>query len=370
MISCTRVSKNGRLAGTSKARRFATASPIKIAAMSPASSRTMSQTAATPTTHASWAVVLSTSSRSSLHRHNHSTATPTAAPAAPMPMDSRNCPSGWPNPPWVLASTALNTTAPKMPPTGSISEPSQDRIRWRRSAGRTNASSGPTTVGPDTTKIAPSIAAAPADMPSSGAASTAANAIVIGTPQITRRGTTRRARPRTLPHSSARPESYRITATASETSGWNAAPSRCCGLTSVVSAPAVKPAGSRMISAGMRSRLASTCEPTASTTIRPTPNRIWSVLIACPFSRQPYHAPSGRRPSPRPSGHVSGRQGWPRDRKRQVHWGPTAAHAASQAASRRRSSAHRPTPASHHSTPPSATVARTAARASLATGAT
>ena len=55
MISCTRVSKNGRLAGTSKARRFATASPIKIAAMSPASSRTMSQAAATPTTHASWA---------------------------------------------------------------------------------------------------------------------------------------------------------------------------------------------------------------------------------------------------------------------------------------------------------------------------
>ena len=53
MISCTRVSKNGRLARTSKARRFATASPIKIAAMSPASSRALSQTAATPTTHAS-----------------------------------------------------------------------------------------------------------------------------------------------------------------------------------------------------------------------------------------------------------------------------------------------------------------------------
>ena len=61
-------------------------------------------------------------------------------------------------------------------------------------------------------------------MPNSGPASTAANAIVTGTPQITRRGTTRRARPATLPHSSARPESYKITATASETSGWNAAP--------------------------------------------------------------------------------------------------------------------------------------------------
>ena len=207
MISCTRVSKNGRLAGTWNARRFATASPIKIAAMSPASSRTMSQAAATPTTHASWAVVASTSSRSSLHRHTHSTATPTTAPAAPMTTDRKNCPSGWASPPLVLASTAWNTTAPRMPPTGSISEPSQDSIRWRRSDGRTKASSGPTTVGPDTTKIAPSISAAPADMPSSGPASTAANAIVIGTPQITRRGTTRRARPRTLPHCNAKPES-------------------------------------------------------------------------------------------------------------------------------------------------------------------
>src|SRR5262249_10187690 len=55
-----------------------------------------------------------------------------------------------------------------MPPTGSISDPSQDRIRCSRSEGRTNASSGPTTVGPDTTKIAPSMSAAPADMPSNG----------------------------------------------------------------------------------------------------------------------------------------------------------------------------------------------------------
>jgi hypothetical protein len=72
-----------------------------------------------------------------------------------------------------------------------------------------------------------------------------------------------------------------MTATASETSGWNADPSSRSGLTSVVSAPAMNPAGSRMISAGIRSRLASTCEPTASTRIRPTPSRTWSVLIAC-----------------------------------------------------------------------------------------
>jgi hypothetical protein len=74
-----------------------------------------------------------------------------------------------------------------------------------------------------------------------------------------------------------------MTATASETSGWNAGASRRCGLTSVVSAPAMKPAGSKMISAGIRSRLASTCEPTASSKIRPMPIRTWSVVTAAPF---------------------------------------------------------------------------------------
>ena len=96
---------------------------------------------------------------------------------------------------------------------------------------------------------------------------------MTGTPQITSLGTTRRARPTTLPHSNAMPESYRITATASETSGWNAAPSRRPGLTSLLSAPAMKPAGSRMIRAGMRSRLASTCEPTASTSKQAHPEQ-------------------------------------------------------------------------------------------------
>ena len=279
MVICTRVSKNGRRAGTSKAPRLATATPIRTAAINPASSRTVSHRAATPTTHASWLVVTSTSSRWSLHMHSHSTPTPRAAPATPIPTDRRNWPSGWPNPPLVPASTAWNTTAPRMPPTGSISEPSQDRIRWRRSDGRTKARRGPTTVGPDTTRMAPVMSAAPAEMPSSGVASAAAIVIVSGTPQMIRRGTTRRARPVTLPHCRASPESYRITATASETSGWNADPSRRCGLTSVVIAPAVNPAGSRTISAGIRSPLASTCDPTASTTIRPTPRRTWSDVI-------------------------------------------------------------------------------------------
>jgi len=61
----------------SKPRMFATASPMRTAAVSPASSRAMSHTAVTATTHASWLVVPSTSPRPSLRRQSHSSATPT-----------------------------------------------------------------------------------------------------------------------------------------------------------------------------------------------------------------------------------------------------------------------------------------------------
>ena len=69
------------------------------------------------------------------------------------------------------------------------------------------ANIGPTTVGPDTTRIAPVMKAAPVDMPRSGPAHAAAIAKVMGTPMYTSRGTTRRARPRTTPYTSDRPES-------------------------------------------------------------------------------------------------------------------------------------------------------------------
>ena len=157
---------------------------------------------------------------------------------------------------------------------GSISDPSQASTRRSRSVGRMKRNSGATTVGPDTTRMAPVISAAPVDIPTSSAANAAPNAQVIATPQLISRITKRRVCPRSLPSSSPSPASYRMTATASDTSGWNAAPSSRSGLTSLVSAPAMKPAGNKMISAGIRSLLASTWEPTASTKIRPTPNKI------------------------------------------------------------------------------------------------
>src|SRR2546430_11496653 len=70
-----------------------------------------------------------------------------------------------------------------MPPTGSISDPSQESTRCSRSVGRMKSSSGPTTVGPDTTRMAPSIRAALLDMPSSSPANTAARTMVTGTPR-------------------------------------------------------------------------------------------------------------------------------------------------------------------------------------------
>jgi hypothetical protein len=68
-----------------------------------------------------------------LTRHNHSTATPTAAP---IPSDSRNWPSGWPNPPLVLASTAPNTAAPKMPADGACGKDRRREDGSERRAGR------------------------------------------------------------------------------------------------------------------------------------------------------------------------------------------------------------------------------------------
>ena len=93
MISWTRVSKNGRRAGTSNPRRLATARPMTMAAISPESSRMMSQQAVTATTAASWALVPSISPSRSLRSRNHSKAAPTTPPARPTPMPIRNCPS-------------------------------------------------------------------------------------------------------------------------------------------------------------------------------------------------------------------------------------------------------------------------------------
>src|SRR3984957_4676416 len=90
-----------------------------------------------------------------------------------------------------------------------------------------------------------------------------------------------------------------MTATASDTIGWKTGPSSLLGLTSLVRAPAAKPTGSKMISAGIRKRLASTCDPTASTTVRLRPMSSWFVVTS-DSSRTPAvrpHPLRGARPA-------------------------------------------------------------------------
>jgi hypothetical protein len=134
-------------------------------------------------------------------------AVPITPPARPTPTLAANCPSWLPGPLRVLATTPWNTSAPRIPPTGSISDPSQIRICCTRSVGRTKLSNGPTTVGPETTRMIPSISAAPRDIPRSGAATEAASAVVTRTPSTIRRITTLRVWPLSFRISRLRPAS-------------------------------------------------------------------------------------------------------------------------------------------------------------------
>ena len=68
-------------------------------------------------------------------------------------------------PPAACALSAVNTTTPSSAPIGSISTPSHLSTERTFSDGRTNSSSGSTTVGPDTTRIAPSISDEPQPEP-------------------------------------------------------------------------------------------------------------------------------------------------------------------------------------------------------------
>jgi hypothetical protein len=128
--------------------------------------------------------------------------------------------------------------------------------------------SGAITVGPDTTRMAPVISAAPVDIPSSSAA----NAQVIGTPQVISWITTRRV-PAKLAKLQSEPGVVKVTATARDISCWNAAPSSSSGLTSLVNAPAMKPAGSKMFKCRDLQAARQHLRTDASTGIRPPPNK-------------------------------------------------------------------------------------------------
>ncbi|CAM5577810.1 hypothetical protein SHIRM173S_06158 [Streptomyces hirsutus] len=89
------------------------ARPIITAAMSPVSSRSTSQSAATPITAASCAVVPSTSPRRSIRNSPHSRAAPATPPATPMPTLARKSAATVPGRWWMTAVTAWKTELPE-----------------------------------------------------------------------------------------------------------------------------------------------------------------------------------------------------------------------------------------------------------------
>ena len=207
----------------------------------------------------------------SLRSSSHSRTGPAAPPTSPIATLTANCASWLPGPCGRSARTAWNTSAPRMPPTGSISDPSQIRTRCSRSsAGRNRATARrPSVQRPPGWRRASPPRARHAEQRRHRAARTQ----VISAP---------RDQPDHYPPGVAL-QLAQVQAEAGVIEdhrdrqrhhGWNAAPSRCLGLTSLVSAPAMNPTGSRRMSAGMRNRLASNWEPTARTTISPKPSRI------------------------------------------------------------------------------------------------
>ena len=181
----TSVSKNSRRAGMSKPGMLATARPITMAAMSPVSSRRTSQNAATPMTAASCAVVPRISPSRSPRSSPHSTAVPTTAAGqsgAHAGQEARRAAAGMALPE-CSRQTAWKTHRSQDGP-DRVDErplPGQDVLE-PFGLGRTKLSSGPTTVGPDTTRMTPIMTAAPQDMPRSDAATRPAKTQVMTMP--------------------------------------------------------------------------------------------------------------------------------------------------------------------------------------------
>ena len=216
--SCTRVCWNSSISDTSIERWLASAMPIAVVATKPASSRMRSAVTSAATTVAS---VTGTAWRGARRcdsaSRSRSATTPTAATARPTAMLRIISPGRHESP----LSAAWNTTTPSSAPTGSTSTPSHVSSARTSRCGRTKDSSGSTTVGPETTRIAPiSSATRLSSPPMSSAAAAAIASQVTSTPTTTRRTTRRRACGAMAATDSRSPASNRITPTAIDTSGW------------------------------------------------------------------------------------------------------------------------------------------------------
>jgi hypothetical protein len=249
---------------TGARRWLATTTPITVVANRPAS--TLNTLAATkvPMTNARVSGLCNRSG-TRLRRKRRARAKPPAKPATvPNPALLATTVAAC-HPP--SASTMLsNTAAANTAPMGSITMHSQRKIGATGSRSRTDCSKGSTTVGPDTTKMAPNKNPAEAGTSNSITAAAPPTSQVTPRPTVTRPAT---GRPtvRTLASSRPRPPSNKMSPTAMEITGASASPKSTSGFTAPVTGPASTPIGSRNSTDGRLNHDATHCAPTPAATI-------------------------------------------------------------------------------------------------------
>ncbi len=174
-----------------------------------------------------------------------------AAPPAP----GESCP----------AMMMLKVITAIIAPMGSMKMDSHLRIDPTRRLGRAVRRIGPTTVGPDTTRMDPSSTAVARPRSVNAHAVSAPIAQVTATPTVTSDQMIR-CDPSISRRRSDNPPSKRMTPTAMETTGLSSSPNMAVGSTTPRPGPTTSPTASNVRMDGMRSRSASQLAATAATT--------------------------------------------------------------------------------------------------------
>jgi hypothetical protein len=274
-----RFSLNSTMCLTGTARWLARNTPIRVTVKSPDSASMRFEAVKAPAT----SIKRTGLCRKSGTQKRRRTITVTSAPRPPtsapprivysicMPISRRAASK----PAVEAAGRASYTRTASAAPIGSMTIPSQWATRATVPTGRTWRSSGPTTVGPVTTTIAPSRRAVPAEKPRSRSAAQVAMAQVMSAPTVTRLQTEApialRSRARRLS-----PPSKRINPTERETRGKRSSPNSASGSIKPVTGPATKPTASSRRMDGTRSRHASHWAPTPRTAMPARPTRTCS----------------------------------------------------------------------------------------------
>ncbi|KQS99317.1 hypothetical protein ASG23_07815 [Cellulomonas sp. Leaf395] len=243
---------------------LASATPRAVVAHRPDSSPTDSATAnaasATATPSATWVAAGA--------RPNRTTAKYAAAATRPVRMPTT---AVVPSPTPLLCSARWTMLSATVAPIGSMKIPSNARTDSSGCFGRITASSGPTTVGPETMRIAPMTAARLRGRSKTHCASSVVQMPVTTAPVVTSPSTGRRAPPCRREKSSLRDSSNSSSPTAIDTSGNRASPRSASGSTQPRTGPASSPSTSSTMIDGTRAAWPRSCPSTPSRTIAAMP---------------------------------------------------------------------------------------------------